>query len=169
MKSAELERLRKKLLDVTGANRLISFKHTTAKSLRFVGGQPEEIFRRLVESGGDEGVEIVGLRRPSKDEWVMRNGLRVEPEPKQWAARLGIPASYEIQPNARATDGLKLQTILYEDVLASKCAVIRSAARLAIQETGANALFLSLGFLRYPNPKDPDALFEAPWCARRRS
>ena len=162
MKSAELERLRKKLLDVTGANRLISFKHTTAKSLRFVGGQPEEIFRRLVESGGDEGVEIVGLRRPSKDEWVMRNGLRAEPEPKQWAARLGIPASYEIQPNARATDGSKLQTILYEDVLASKCAVIRSAARLAIQETGANALFLSLGFLRYPNPKDPDALFEAP-------
>ena len=45
-----LEQLRLKLLDLTGRNRLINFKHTAGKSLQFVEGHPAAIYQKLVEA-----------------------------------------------------------------------------------------------------------------------
>lgn len=39
-----LEQLRLKLLDLTGRNRLINFKHTAGKSLQFIEGHPAAIY-----------------------------------------------------------------------------------------------------------------------------
>ena len=48
--SSALEQLRLKLLDLTGRNRLINFKHTPGKSLQFVECSPVDIYQKLVES-----------------------------------------------------------------------------------------------------------------------
>ena len=43
--------LRLRLLELTGRNRLLNFRHTTGRSLRFIEGQPGPIYERLVERG----------------------------------------------------------------------------------------------------------------------
>jgi len=48
--TSALEQLRLKLLDLTGRNRLIHFKHTAGKSLQFIEGHPAAIYQRLVEA-----------------------------------------------------------------------------------------------------------------------
>ena len=51
--TSALEQLRLKLLDLTGRNRLINFKHTAGKSLQFVEGHPAAIYQRpLIDCGG---------------------------------------------------------------------------------------------------------------------
>jgi hypothetical protein len=46
-----LQKLRLRLLDLTGRNRLINFKHTAGKSLQFVQSDIEATFTALVGNG----------------------------------------------------------------------------------------------------------------------
>ena len=55
--TSALEQLRLKLLDLTGRNRLINFKHTAGKSLQFVEGHPAAI-----EIDLDPGAEILRVK-----------------------------------------------------------------------------------------------------------
>ena len=51
---------------------------------------------------------------------------------------------------------------MYLDELAKHCRKIEREARLAIEETGANMLFLVLGFLEYPDQRNSDKIFTSP-------
>jgi len=51
---------------------------------------------------------------------------------------------------------------MYPDDLAKHCRKIEREATLAIEETGANILFLVLGFLEFPDQRDSDKSFTAP-------
>ena len=51
---------------------------------------------------------------------------------------------------------------MYPDDLAKHCRKIEREATLAIEETGANMLFLVLGFLEFPDQRDSDKSFTAP-------
>ena len=51
---------------------------------------------------------------------------------------------------------------MYPDDLAKHCRKIEREAILAIEETGANMLFLVLGFLEFPDQRDSDKTFTAP-------
>ena len=68
-----LEQLRLKLLDLTGRNRLLNFKHTAGKSLQFVEGDPHGIFQRLVEAVSKSNVSILGLPEPLRSDWIEIN------------------------------------------------------------------------------------------------
>jgi transcription elongation GreA/GreB family factor/very-short-patch-repair endonuclease len=156
-----LEQLRLKLLDLTGRNRLINFKHTPGKSLQFVEGAAASIYQRLVESSNRSSINILGLPEPSKSKWIERNGRLQRPDPKDWAKVSGIPTTYDI-----GTDGDSEQShvraLMYPDDLAKHCRKIEREAILAIEETGANMLFIVLGFLEFPDQRDSDKLFTAP-------
>jgi Protein of unknown function (DUF4011)/AAA domain len=52
--------------------------------------------------------------------------------------------------------------LLYPDDLAKHCRKIEREAVLAIEETGANMLFLVLGFLDFPDQRNSDRIFSAP-------
>ena len=72
--SRALAQLRLRLLDLTGRNRLLNFRHTAGKSLQFVEGQPKDIYNKLVESNTRSSILINGLPEPTRKDWVERNG-----------------------------------------------------------------------------------------------
>ena len=57
-----LEQLRLRLLDLTGRNRLINFKHTAGKSLQFVEGQPAAIYQKLVEANNQNAINVTSFQ-----------------------------------------------------------------------------------------------------------
>ena len=63
-----LEKLRNSLLDLTGRNRLLNFKHTTAKSIQFVHSDIDATFNALVASS--TRVPMLALPEPPESEHV---------------------------------------------------------------------------------------------------
>jgi len=160
--TSALEQLRLKLLDLTGRNRLINFKHTAGKSLQFIEGHPAAIYQRLVEANNKASISILGLPEPSRGDWVERNGRLQRPEPREWAKSQGISTSYDIPGVGESSDESNVRSLMYPDDLAKHCRKIEREATLAIEETGANMLFLVLGFLEFPDQRDSDKTFTAP-------
>lgn len=160
--TSALEQLRLKLLDLTGRNRLINFKHTAGKSLQFVEGQPAAIYQKLVESNNNSHISVLGLPEPARRDWVDRNGRLQRPEPREWAQSVGIPTAYDISDEEQDSDESNVRALMYPDDLAKHCRKIEREAILAIEETGANMLFLVLGFLEFPDQRDSDTTFTAP-------
>lgn len=156
-----LEQLRLKLLDLTGRNRLINFRHTPGKSLQFVECQLNDLYQKLVEGSSKASLNIVALPEPLKRDWIEKNGRLQRPEIREWASANNIPVVYDLDPNATYED-VNVRALLYPDDLAKHCRKIEREANLAIEETGANMLFLVLGFLEYPDQRTSDKLFQAP-------
>ena len=161
-----LEELRLRLLDLTGRNRLINHKHTVGKSLQFVHTSIDGTFRRLL---GDQyaKVTIAPLPDPDRSDWVVRGGRLSRPEPKDYAPKVGVNPSYELFPRpgralATASSGSQARTLFYAEDLGKHGRKLEREAKLAIEETGANMLFLVLGFLEYPEAPDSDKLNQAP-------
>lgn len=156
-----LSQLRIKLLDLTGRNRLINFKHTIGKSLQFVEGQTASTYKRLLDSPNKAVVKIVGLPEPVIEDWMERNGRFQRPEPKDWAISQSISTSFDINPNDDENN-MNFRALMYSDDLAKHCRKIEREATLIIEETGANMLFLVLGFLEFPDQLHSDKRFLAP-------
>ena len=161
-----LEQLRLRLLDLTGRNRQINFKHTAGKSLQFVHTSIDATFRRLTADTANT-VTIAALPEPDRGDWVMRNGRLSRPEPKDHATRVGIDPSYELmrlggRAIAAAASGSQARTLFYAEDLGKHCRKLEREAKLAIEETGANMLYLVMGFLEFPEAPDSDKLYRAP-------
>ncbi len=160
--TSALEQLRLKLLDLTGRNRLINFKHTAGKSLQFVEGHPAAIYQKLVEANNKANINVLGLPEPARRDWVERNGRLQRPEPRDWAKSVGVSTGYDISSAGEESDESNVRALMYPDDLAKHCRKIEREATLAIEETGANMLFLVLGFLEFPDQRDSDKTFTAP-------
>lgn len=162
-----LNELRLRLLDMTGRNRLVNFKHSPGKSLQFVHSTIDGVFIRLTEQ--NNRVTITPLPEPDRGEWVHKNGRLARPDPKEWAARLEISTSYALadatagtcQPTYPVT-GADLRTLYYAEDLGKHCRKLEREAKLAIEETGANMLYLVAGFLEFPEAPDSEKLYQAP-------
>src|SRR5690606_38250072 len=63
---------------------------------------------------------------------------------------------------AGANADAQLKALYYAEDLAKHGRKIEREARLAIEETGSNMLYLVVGFLDYPENKDSDKTFRAP-------
>lgn len=160
--TAALEQLRLRLLDLTGRNRLINLKHTPGKSIQFVQGSPSDLYVKLVDGGPKATVSILGLPEPLKRDWIEKNGRLQRPEPREWATKKDIPLSYDIADVEESEGDSFLRALQYSDDLAKHLRKIEREANLAIEETGANMLFLVLGFLEFPDQKNSDKNFLAP-------
>ena len=158
--SVGLAQLRRKLLDLTGRNRLINFKYTVGKSLQFSEGYYVSIYQRLVDNNAR--VPILGVPQPTRDAWVERNGPAQRPDVREWATVSGIATEFDIAPLGARTTDIAVRALMYPDDLAKHCRKIDREARLAIDETGANMLFLVLGFLEFPEQRTSDRIFTAP-------
>ena len=155
-----LKQLRTKLLDLSGRNRLLNFKHTPGRSLQSVEGDLQVIYDRLVETNGRTSILIRGVPEPPRSEWVLRDGRHVRPDIGEWAAAQKIPTSHELPGNVGGE--ATFRALLYPDILAKHCRKLEREANLAIEEAGANMLFLVLGFLEYPGDPQSERRFLAP-------
>lgn len=154
-----LNELRLRLLDLTGRNRLINYKHSAGKSLQFVHTSIDGTFRRLL---GDQNnkVTISPLPEPERSDWVSRGGRLGRPDPKDYALKVGINPSYELNPPTGA--GTQARTLFYAEDLGKHGRKLEREAKLAFEETGANMLYLVLGFLEYTESPDSEKLYRAP-------
>lgn len=159
-----LSALRERLLDLTGRNKLLNFRHASLSCLRIVDEIPDRLFENLI-AGSKFTFDPVPL--PSEAETVRyiasAEGITAKearqrdlgpPPSEKWARQLGIDTSYDLpveqsgEQEARHADS-KIQTLLYADPLDARLKRLRADARLAIGETGTNFLHLALGFLEW--------------------
>lgn len=159
-----LERLRTKLLDLSTTNKMLSFRHPRASCLRVVDELPEVLFASLLDG---EPFTFEAVPEPSRrelDEWHARHDAVPRageaPEPKRpeaavWARHLGIGTDHDLPVE---TDSFlrperhgdrRIQTLHYPDELDARLRKIRSSARTAIEESGANMLYMAFGFLEW--------------------
>ena len=161
-----LNELRLRLLDLTGRNRLVNHKHTAGKSLQFVHTSIDGTFRRLLADQNSK-VTIAPLPEPDKKDWVMRGGKLGLPEPKDFAQKVGIDPSYELfmrtgRAVVAANSDSQARTLFYAEDLGKHVRKLEREAKLALEETGANMLYLVLGFLEYPESPGGAKLYRAP-------
>ena len=159
-----LEVLRSTLLDLTGRNRLLNFKHTPAKSIQFVHSDIDATFNALVANS--TRVPLLALPEPPESEHVELAGRIRRPDNGKFAESRGISGSYDLDMPSAAADPTpqtaRLQTLLYADQLGSHGRKLDREARLAIEETGSNMLHLVVGFLEYTDRPGGEALWLAP-------
>ena len=162
---AALAALRNALLDLTGRNRLLNFKHTKSRSIQFVHSDIDATFKAIVENGAR--VQIVSLPEPDQSELVQEDDRLRRPANKEFAASRGIDCSHDLVM-AVATEAEtqaptpRLQTLFYADELGTRARSVEREARLAIEETGSNMLHLVVGFLEYTDRPGGDAIWLAP-------
>ena len=160
-----LEKVRKKLLDLTRNNRLLNFRHGK-KTLRIVDEVLNRIHLRLVSSG-EYIFSPVPLPKPrdyAPEELEKYKNKKVDAYIH--AQKLGIRAGYDLV-EAKTTGEERhednyLQTLLYPEDLDITLRRIVSDARTAQEESGVNMLFLCLGFLSWYESDDSEVENLAP-------
>lgn len=173
-----LERIRRRLLDLSGNNALLNYKHPKASSLRIVDEVPAQVFERLVDNGrlsfAPLSEPVGGWRGRGEEEAVAGDQLAlnasIEPRARareerrasqarrearrlRRAEELGINPDYELPKVVRSEyanhQDAKLQTLLFPDELEDQLRNIHRVATTALEETGANRLHLLCGFIEW--------------------
>src|ERR1019366_7772196 len=137
-----LDRIRTRLLDLTNRNKLLNYRHTTASSLRVVGVSIDAVFRRLRDN---EKVAFLPVPEPDVE------GDK-GPTAKDQAEALGWNSSFDLE--AAAGMAQTLPVLHYHEQLHTLSRKIASAAKTAIEESGANMLYLVFGFLEWYESDD---------------
>ncbi len=166
-----LENLRLRLLDITSRNKLLNFTHTKSSSLRIVDELPDQLYEVLVS---EQELRLLSVPEPSSEE--VRNasfsgntGLLQEteedlekPPAEEWAAKLGIEVAYEVPDHSVNAHTHKkhndhgVQTLLYPLEMEQRLKNLYLKARTAIEESGANVLYLNFGFLEWTEYGESD-------------
>lgn len=145
-----LAQMRLRLLDLTNGNRLLNFRHFRKSSLRIVDELPDELCANLVE-----GRELFFKAMPAQRR---NNGEAL------------TDISFDLpRPNPSALDNVSRRQAVrsihtphqpaeLEDILRT----VGSSARLAIEETGTNMLYLVFGFLEWYESGESTSPFYAP-------
>lgn len=137
-----LERWKRRLLDLTRRNRLLNFRETKS-ALRL---QCPDLAR--LEDALSQGEEFIVLPRPA---------LAGADDPRAASASSSGGAATEAQNDflCQQLARRRLHTACNEQELETRLLGISRLARVNLEETGANTLFVALGFLRwYETPTD---------------
>jgi len=137
-----LDRIRTRLLDLTNRNKLLIFRHSPSSSLRVVDVPIDSVFRQLRDT---EKLQFLPVPEPDTE-----GG---EPlAAKDHADALGWNTSFNLGNSKQNAEYLPV--LLYHDHLDTLSRKIASAAKTAIEESGANMLYLVFGFLEWYESDD---------------
>ncbi len=172
-----VEKLRAKLLDLSLRNPLLNFKFSR-RTLRIVDELPSQVFSALIDGKSFSFAPLPDPSKAELAEWFESQGdaplldsIDAEPdadtqggEPKKtkkeisktdWARFKSIDPSFDLpnDPGAQARRDhhrdTKLQTLDWHESLEALVRKLAQDARSAVNETGSNMLFLSVGFLEW--------------------
>ncbi|MDA7918230.1 DUF4011 domain-containing protein [Mariniblastus sp.] len=150
--SAELDRFRHRLLDLTNRNPLLNFRKSKVRTLQIVDELPNKIFERLI----DQNKKFRFLHAPEAELDHSAKALEKEAgeinSDKSDRSRFAL----ELPPHPVNDRGIekrhldnKLQTKLTEDKLDRVLNRISRDAQRSKEETGINYLHLTLGFIEW--------------------
>jgi hypothetical protein len=165
-----LEQIRNRLLDLTARNRLLNFKHGRGGYLRVIDELPDQLCELLFL---EKELEFLPIPEPSRDQLIEEGYIEVDdvtgqeqrinkdPTANEWAKSLNFETNFELPPPADTKEPEKhqdhaIQTLLFPYEMESQLRGLRNKAETAIEETGANILFLSFGFLEWYESHDSD-------------
>ena len=169
-----LQSIRNRLLDLTARNRLLSYKHGKAGSIRVIDEMPDQLAENMLNESAftfipvDEPLyeELIKYGYIAIDDDGQEIELKPYPTAKEWAKVKGFNTDYELPLSVNSTDSkhndTNIQTLLYPADLESKLRSIRSKANTAIEETGTNILYLAFGFLEWFEDDNSDVSRQAP-------
>ncbi|OUS12306.1 hypothetical protein A9Q89_06485 [Gammaproteobacteria bacterium 53_120_T64] len=165
-----LESVRKKLLDLSGRNALLNYKHPKASCVRIVDELPDQIYD-VLDSG--KVFTFIPVPEPTEKELMAAGYMLREPvgssrlvknypTAEEWAKHLGFDVRHDLpdvdisKSEKKRHHDTNLQTLLYGPQLESRLRSIRGKAETAIEETGGNILYLALGFVQWRESHDSD-------------
>jgi Protein of unknown function (DUF4011) len=174
-----LKEIRTRLLDLTNRNKLLNFRFPPRSTsyLRFVDVDLETVFKHITEEqreNGDGSLSLEAVPEPRSSSASGEAGETLSAE--AFAARLGRNTSYDlpekaaVPPDDSATERVappdtfdgRLPVLHFIDRLNTISRNIVDAAKTAIEESGANMLYLSLGFLEWYENDDSEEPHLAP-------
>ncbi len=158
-----LGNLRMRLLDLTARNRLINFRHTKNSSLRIIDELPDQLVETLL---ADTEMRFLAIPEPTERQLIDAGylktdeetqeliRLRSDPSAEEWAKHLGFSTAYEVPAPSRDDElpnhaDTAIQTLFFPYEMEARLKTLLSTAESAIQEMGANILYLSFGFLEW--------------------
>lgn len=158
-----LEAVRRKLLDLSGRNALLHYKHPKNNCVRIIDEMPDQIFAEL---NNDRLFCLIPVPSPTERQLIDAQYIEYDqatnavikqtyPTAAEWAKRLGLSTSFDLPEKSAANLELAshqdndLQTVLFAPELEARLRSIKSKADIALQEVGANVLYLVLGFLEW--------------------
>lgn len=164
-----LAAIRRRLLDLTGRNNLLNFRHPKTSCVRIIDELPNQIYSVLDSNGK---FTFIPVPEPTEQELLNNGFIKVDPKTgkksvsnyptaEQWAKIIGLSTSYDLpEPRSTATHSkhqdTNLQTLFYAPELETRLRSIRGAAETSIEESGSNILYLALGFLEWYESRDSD-------------
>ncbi len=169
-----LDSVRKKLIDLTNRNYLLNYRHPKASCLRLIDELPDQIVEVLslgrtftfIPVPEPTESELIHERYIEIDPVTREKKYREHPTAEQWAKCKGLATSYELPeinlPDQDRHQDTKLQTLMYAPELEARSRSIRGKSETAIEESGANILYLVLGFLEWYESRDSDVARLAP-------
>lgn len=175
----QLERLRLRLLDLTGRNRFLNFRHseTARNQLRVVSASIEQVV--AITASGSE-FQVKGLRKPAdlmpeldqaaEDDAeptspfkAARRTRRFNPQAMADVARAsGIDPSFDLPMSSELSRNRDLQSLLFFDELERKLQGLYDEQRRFLQELGINTLYCCIGFLEWYEADHSDKLRLSP-------
>lgn len=159
-----LENLRKRMLDLTARNRLINYRHTKSNSLRLIDELPNQLTRQLLN---DVEMRFRAVPEPTEQELIDYGYLRYnedtgsierlkrDPSAEEWARTLGLNTDFDLPQSGTEVDesakhiDKHIQTALYPYELEARLNSLHQKSNSAIEEMGANILYLAFGFLEW--------------------
>ncbi|MBN4054686.1 DUF4011 domain-containing protein [Nitrospira defluvii] len=165
-----LENLRMRLLDLSARNRLLNFRHTKG-ALRIIDELPNQLSASLL---AETEMRFLPVPEPRIEELIEAGYIKIDPETgneqrlkkdpnaKEWAHYLGLQTSYEVPLQTFENDAMvrhndrDIQTLLFPYEQETRLRNLYQKSESAIKETGANVLYLSLGFLEWFESRDSD-------------
>ncbi len=142
----ELDKARKRLLDLSLRNRLLNFRQTKRSTIQLVHEVPDEVFTRLVADQTQMLFKPVAKRAESSTE----------------AAKDDKVAKEDIAFDEATKKDKFLQTDLPSTPLEQRLLHIKQKSDTVFEEQGYTVLYLALGFLEWKEREDSDVLHQAP-------
>jgi len=138
-----LENLRRRLLDLTARNRLLSFTHGRQGNIRVIDELPDELHRMLLS---EEELRFQAIPDPTRDELIQFGYIEIDsetgldtqvkkdPAATEWARLLGYDTSYAlplptIDGDTRAKHQDKvIQTLMFPSEMEARLRGLRNKA-----------------------------------------
>ena len=169
-----LQSIRNRFLDLTGRNRLLNFKHGRTGFIRVIDEMPDQLAENILES---HEFTFIPVDEPLREELIEHGYIvideegqevkvKADPSAKEWAKVKGFNTSYELPQSIKSKDSkhndTNIQSLLYPRELEAQLRKIRTKANTAIEETGANILYLAFGFLEWFEDENSSVTRQAP-------
>lgn len=169
-----LQSIRNRLLDLTGRNRLLNFKHGRSGFIRVIDEMPDQLAENILES---HKFTFIPIDEPLREELIEHGYIvidddgqevkvKADPSAKEWAKVKGFNTNYELPLSIKSKDSkhndTNIQSLLYPRELEAQLRNIRTKANTAIEETGANILYLAFGFLEWFEDENSSVTRQAP-------